>query len=141
MEYSLHVWEEGVSTHTVLLDRVESKAIHLINSSSRIVSLTATMLHLFLPSTAFFMPTALWILLTTLLWPHCTRLSSSSHPHSVHLSNARVTNTFNHSYLSLVNSGTSYLLLYFHFPMACINLIGKSQDINSFLLNNSLRPA
>ncbi|MPC47912.1 hypothetical protein E2C01_041673 [Portunus trituberculatus] len=44
-----------------------------------------------------------------LLQLHCTRLSSSSHPYSVQLPNARIN-------LSLVNSGTPYLPLDFHLP-------------------------
>ncbi|MPC83729.1 hypothetical protein E2C01_078445 [Portunus trituberculatus] len=51
-----------------------------------------------------------------LLWPCCTRLSSSFHPYSVQLSKARVTSILNHSYLSLINYGTPCLLLYFHLP-------------------------
>ena len=49
--------------------------------------------------------------------PCCTRLSISSNPYSVHLSNARV-NQYLHSYiLALVNSGTLFLCLFFHLPM------------------------
>ncbi|MPC62511.1 hypothetical protein E2C01_056596 [Portunus trituberculatus] len=52
-----------------------------------------------------------------LLQPHCTRLSSSSHPYSVQLFHARVNQcTLNHSYIPLVNSETPCLLLHFHLP-------------------------
>ena len=95
MEYASHVW--GGSTHTALLNRVESKAFRLINSSPLTdclqLFLIAAMLPLLLSFTATSMLTALLIsncVPPLLPRPRCTRLASSSHPYSVYLFNPRV---------------------------------------------------
>ena len=46
-----------------------------------------------------------------------------------------LTNTFNHSFLSLVNSGTPCLPLYFQLPMIWLYLRGRFQDICPFILS------
>ncbi|MPD06771.1 hypothetical protein E2C01_102599 [Portunus trituberculatus] len=74
------------------------------------------------------------VLLILLTAPRCTRLSFSSHPYSVQLSNARVTSTLNHSYLSLVNSGTPYLSLYI-FPSS-FDLTSFKREVSSQLHPN-----
>ena len=65
----MHVW--GGSTHTALLNSMESKAFHLINSSPLTDCLQplliATMLPVLLSFTTIFMLTALLILLTACL--------------------------------------------------------------------------
>ncbi|MPC52137.1 hypothetical protein E2C01_045998 [Portunus trituberculatus] len=78
------------------------------------------MLHLFLTFIAIFMLTALLILLIAYL-PSSCGLAAQGFLLSLTLilSNSQMqelTSTLNHSYLSLVNSGTPYLLLYFHLP-------------------------
>ena len=95
MKYGSHVWRG--STHTALLNWVESKAFHLINSPP-LTDCLDSLSHLCnVASLSLFycyfhadcssklancMP-------LSLLRPHYTRLSNS-HPYSVHLSNARV---------------------------------------------------
>ena len=96
MEYGSYVW--GSSTHTVLLDRVESKAFRLINSlpltdcldnlshrrNVAFLSIFYSYFHADCSSEiANRMP-------PPLLRPRCTRLSNFSHSYSVHLSIARV---------------------------------------------------
>ena len=96
MEYVSHVW--GGSTHTALLNRVESKAFRLINSSPLTDCLQSLNHRRNVASLALFyryfhahcsselancMP-------PPLPRPRCTRLSTHSHPYSVHLPNARV---------------------------------------------------
>ncbi|MPC81655.1 hypothetical protein E2C01_076283 [Portunus trituberculatus] len=49
--------------------------------------------------------------------------------------------TLNHSYLSLLNSGTPCLLLYFQLLMTLFNLRGRFHEICPFLLTNSFGPA
>ena len=95
MEYGSHVWE--VWTHTALLNRVESKAFCLINSPPPTECLDSLSHRRNVASLSLFyccfhadcsselanrMP-------LPLLRPRCTRFSTS-HPYSVHLSNARV---------------------------------------------------
>ena len=103
MEYGSHVW--GSSTHTVLLSRVESKAFRLINSPPLTGCLDSLGHRRNVASLSLFycffhadcsseltnsMP-------PSLARPRCTRLSTS-HPYSVHLSNARV-NQYLHSFI------------------------------------------
>ena len=102
IEYGSHIW--GDSTHTPLLNRVQSKTFRLINSPPltdcldslshrRIVaslSLFYSYFHIDCSSElANCMP-------PPYSRPRCTRLSNSLHPYSVHLSNARV-NQYLHS--------------------------------------------
>ena len=90
------MYREG-STHTAILDRVESKAFCL-NSSPRTAGLQSLSACQTVPSLAisycYFHANCSIDLATCipplLLQPCHTRLSSSSHSHSVQLSNARV---------------------------------------------------
>ena len=97
MEYASHVW--GGSTHTALLNRVESKACRLINSSPltdclqplshcRNIASLALFYRYFHANCSSDLANCIPSLLQR---PRCTRLASSSHPYSVHLCNARVT--------------------------------------------------
>ena len=99
MEYASHVW--GGSIHTALLNRVKSKAFRLIKSSPLIDCLQPLSHRRSVASLAIFycyfhancssdLANCMPLLV---LRPRCTRLASSSHSYSIHLSNARV----NHS--------------------------------------------
>ena len=96
MEYASHVW--WGSTHTALLNRVESKAFRLINYSSLVDCLQPLSHRRNIASLALFYryfhancSSDLANCVPPLLpRPRCTRLASSSPPYSVHLSNARV---------------------------------------------------
>lgn len=96
MEYSSHVW--GGSSHTALLDRVESKALRLINSPPLTNCLQSLSHRRNVASLSIFYryfhgncSTDLANCMPRLfLRPRCTKLSSSSHPYSVQLPNARV---------------------------------------------------
>merc|ERR1712035_134538 len=104
MEYASHIW--GGSTHTSLLNRVESKAFRLINSPPLTDNLQSLKIHRDVASLSIFyqyfhgncsselancMSPPLW-------WPRCTRLSTYSHSFSVQLSNVRV-NQYLHSFI------------------------------------------
>ena len=52
-----------------------------------------------------------------LLWTCCANLFTFSHSYFVHLSNARVNQYLHFLSLTLVNSGTLFLCLFFHLPM------------------------
>ena len=103
VEYASHVW--GASTHTQLLSRVESKAFRLIASPPLTDCLESLSLRRNVASLAIFyryyhancsselancMP-------PPLMRPRCTRLSTHSHPFSVHPPFARV-NQYLHSF-------------------------------------------
>ena len=123
-----HVWEN--LTHTVLLNRVESKAFRLINSPPltdcldtlshrrNVASLSIFYLYFHadcLSELANYMP------------PHlprhrCTRLSTSSHPYSVHLPNARV-NQYLHSFIPYTNK------LWNSLPLS---VFSPAYDLNTF---------
>merc|ERR1711980_11675 len=104
MEYASHVW--GGSTHTALLDRVESKALRLINSPP----LTSCVLPLKLRrnvaslsiSYRYFHANCSSELANCmpppLPRPRCTRLSTLSHSYAVQTPNARV-NQYLHSFI------------------------------------------
>ena len=87
----------GGSIHTTLLNRVESKAFHLINSPlndcldslshRRNVASLSIFYHYFHADCSSELANCMPSFLPQ---PRCTRLSTSSHPYSVHLSNARV---------------------------------------------------
>ena len=96
MVYASHVW--GGSTHTALLNWMESKAFRLINSAPlsdclqllshrRNVASLALFYRYFHANCSSDLANCVPPLLPR---PRCTRLASSSHPYSVHLSNARV---------------------------------------------------
>jgi len=104
MEYASHVW--GGSTHTALLDRVESKAFRLINSPPLTNCVLPLKLRRNVASLSIFyryfhancsselancMP-------PPLPRPRCTRLSTLSHPYAVQTPNARV-NQYLHSFI------------------------------------------
>ena len=70
--------------------------------------------------------------------PPCTRLSTYSHPYSVHLFNGRISQHF-HSFM--VNSETLFLCLFFHLPMnwtlsrkECRDTSNAKLDIKPLLL-------
>ena len=103
----------------------ESKAFRLINSPPlidcldslsyrrNVASLYLSYLHFYADSSSEFvncMP-------LPLLQPHCTRLSTSSHPYSVHLPNARV-NQHLHSFIPYTGKLWNFLPLSV-FPPAC----------------------
>ena len=105
MEYASHVW--GGFTHTALLNKVESKAFRLINSSPLTDCLQPLSHHRNVASLALFYryfhancSSDLANCMPALLpRPRCTRLASFSHPpYSVHLSNARV-NQYSQSFI------------------------------------------
>ena len=95
MEYGSYVWVG--STHTAVLYRVESKAFRLINSPPLTDYLDSLSHRCNVASLSFFycyfhdcsselascMP-------PPILRPRCTKLFTSSHPYSIHHSNARV---------------------------------------------------
>ena len=92
MEYASHVW--GGSTHTAFLNRVESKAFHLINSSPltdclQLLSPSKCWISRY-PLSLFSCQLPYWSCYLHVFRPCCTRLSSFSHPFSAQLSNARV---------------------------------------------------
>ncbi len=96
MEYACHMW--GGSTHTALLDRVESEAFRLISAPPLINCVQPLKLRRNVASLSIFyhyfhancfsdltncMP-------PLLLRPRCTRLASAAHPYSVQIPRARV---------------------------------------------------
>ena len=99
VEYGSHIC--GGSTGIVLLNRLESKTFRLINFPPLLSvywlswffkSLTQCCIFI-----SFLLLFSCWLLLNLLTaclpsypWPHSTKLSTSSHPCSVYLSNARV---------------------------------------------------
>ena len=104
MEYVSHVW--GGSTLTALLNRVESKAFRLIDSSPLTDCLqplshrhNVASLGLFYQYFHANCSSDLSNCMPPLLArPRCTRITSSSHPFCVHLSNARV-NLYSQSFI------------------------------------------
>ena len=104
MEYGSHVC--GDSTHTALLNRVESKAFRLINSPTLIDCIDSLTHRRNVASLSIFyryfhadcsselancMP-------LPVPWARSTRLSTSSHPYFIRLPNARV-NQYLHSFI------------------------------------------
>ena len=97
----------GGSTHTVLLRRVESKALRLINSSLLTDGLDYLSHQRNVASLSLFYRNFYADCSSELAncmpppfpRPRCTRLSIFSHPYSVHFSNARV-NQYLHSFIS-----------------------------------------
>ncbi|MPC32023.1 hypothetical protein E2C01_025326 [Portunus trituberculatus] len=128
MEYGSDVW--GGSTHTALLNKVESKAFRLINSSPLTDCLDSLSHRRNVASLSVFyrcfhavcsselancMP-------SPLLRSRCTRLSTSSHPYSVHLPNARV-NQYLHSFIPYTGK------LWNSLP---VSVFPPAYDLNSF---------
>ena len=118
--YGSHV-REG-STHTALLNRVESKACCLINHRPltdclNYLSHWCNVASLYICYHYFHADCSSELtncMPPPLLRPRCTRFSTSSHPYSIYLSNAGI-NQYLHSFI--VNSGTLFLCLFFHLPM------------------------
>ena len=117
-------WFHGGSAHTALLNRVESKAFRLINSSPltdclqplshrRSVDSLALFYRYFHANCSSDLSNCVPPLLPR---PRCTRFASSSHPYSVYLSNARV-NQYSQSFIpfsgKLWNSLPAYDLICF----------------------------
>ena len=119
MVYGSHAW--GGSTHTALLNRVESKALRLINSPPLTDCLDSlshrhnvTSLSNFYGSFHAYCSYELANCMPpSLPRPRCTRHFSSSHPYSVHLPNARI-NQYLQSFIPYtLNSKTLFLCLFF----------------------------
>ena len=114
MEYGSHVW--GDSTHTVLLNRVKSKVFRLINSPPLTDSLDflghRCNVASLSPFYRYFHADCSCELANCMPLPfprpHCTRLSTSSHPYSIHLSDARV-NQYLHSFISYTDKLISFV--------------------------------
>ena len=131
---SIHVWStvpmsRGGSTHTALLNRVESKIFRIINSpplTDCLDSLSyrcnvASFINFL--SVHIFMLTALLNLLTACLHPsHGLTAQDTSHPYSVHLSNAKF-NQYFHSFIPY----TGKLWNSLHMPV-----LPSVYDLNSF---------
>ena len=114
----------GGSTYTALLNRVQSKAFRLINSPPRTDCLDSLSHQRNVASLSIFYRYFHGVCSSELTncmppppprQPRCTRLSTSSHPYFVNLSNARV--IFILSSLTLVNFETLFLCLFFHLPL------------------------
>src|SRR6201990_1727822 len=119
MEYASHIW--GGSTHTALLEKVESRAFHLINSPALTNSLQSLSARRTVASLSLYY---------RYYNGHCsselsrrippplrrvraTRLSTQSHPFSVQLSDPRLKPAMlNLTYTPLVKSGTHSLYLF-----------------------------
>ena len=108
MAYTSHVW--GVSTHTELLNKVESKVFLLIDSPPLTDCLQHLTIHRIVASLAIFyryfhancMP-------SPLPRPHLTRFSTDSHPYSVHPPSARI-NQYLHSFFPFTSKFWNSLL-------------------------------
>lgn len=118
LEYASHVL--GGSTHTALLNRVESKAIRLINSSPLTdfnLLKSAAMLLPLLSFIAISMLTALFNLLNACLHPTRGLAAHEFIPVPITMLTdfllQELTSIFSISCFSLVNSGTAFLRLYF----------------------------
>ena len=105
---------------TVLLDRVESKAIHLTNSSSHWLSSASFSLLeycILLSSIVIFMPTTLMILLTA-----CLPSSSSLTTQGFHLSLPSIPSTSHHH-------NSCSLLIFTHSCIATSECLSSSTDL------------
>ena len=111
------------STHTALLNRMESKAFHLINSppltdcldslSHRCnVASLSLFYRYFHADCSYELANCMH---SPLLQPRCTRLSTSYHPYSVHLYNAR-DNQYLHSFIPYTGKLWNSLPLSVFFP-------------------------
>ena len=123
MEYASHVW--GGSTHTALLNRVESKGFRVINYTPLTDYLQSLFYRRFVASVALFyryfhancssdllpvyLPCSRGLAAQDLPLPLTPILSTSLME--------ELTSMLSLSSLSPVNSGTLSLLLYFHLPM------------------------
>ena len=126
MEYGFHVW--GNSTYTALLNRLESKSFlpDQLSSSNWLSwffkSPKQCCIFIYLLS-LFSCWLLFWILPPLLPRPRCTRLSTSSHPYSVHLPNAKV-NQYLHSLIPYTGKLKNSLPLFVFPPV---------YDLNSFI--------
>ncbi len=124
MEYASHVC--GGSTHTALLDRLESKALRLISSSftDNLLPLKFCKLPLSLSSIVIFTLTALLNSLIACLPLSCGLAAPAFALKLIPLLSKslmlELTSIFTPSSLLLVNSGTLSLYLYFPLPMTWI---------------------
>ena len=122
MEYGSHVWCD--STHTVLLNRIESKVFRLINSPPLTYCFDALSnqrnVTYYLFATAMYMLTALLNLLTACL-PHSRGIAAQVFllliPIFFIFLIHELTSILTLSSLTLVNSGTLFLCLFFHLSM------------------------
>ena len=119
--YGVRVLRMGDSTHTELLNKIESKAFRAIHSPPLTVFsflYSATILHLLLSSTVKFMLTALLNLLTACLPPSRGHAAYDFQQAFIPIMSIylmqELTSILNFSSLLMVNSGTLYLNLYFH---------------------------
>ena len=123
MKYGSHIW--GGSIHTALLNRVESKAFCL-NSPPLTDCLDSlkspTQCCIFIYFLVHCSSELANCMSLPLLQPCCTRLSTSSHPYSVHLPNERA-NQYLHSFIPYTGKFWNSLPLS-AFPPA--------HDLNSF---------
>ena len=118
------------STHTALLNRVESKAFRLISSPPLTDCLDSLSHRGNVASLSLFYcyfhadcSSELANCMPPLFpQPRCTRLSACSHPYSVHLPNARV-NQYFHSFITY--TGKLWNTLY-------LSLFPPAYDLNSF---------
>ena len=122
LEYCSRIW--GTSPYTSLLDRVESKAIHLIGEPSLTSTLDPLPPRRKVASLSLFLPLLLW----SLLWWIGRLYSTSNGSATFHtagifcpkllceLSNAKLISSVMVSSLPLHAFGTLSLLLYFRLP-------------------------
>ena len=131
MEYSSHVW----GTRITVPNRVESKDFRLVNSplTAHIDSISHQ--HNFASLSLFycyFHADCSSVLVNYMpppfLRPRCTRLSTSSHPYSVQLSNARV-KQYLHSFIHYTGKLWNFL------PLSVFPLFQKRSVKTSLILN------
>ena len=123
MEYGSHVWEG--STHAALLNRVESKAFHLINSPPLTDCLDFLSHRRNVASLSLFyryFHADCSSELANYMPPFLPQLYNSSHPYSVHLPNERV-NQYLHSFIPYIGKFWNFLPL---------SVFPPAYDLNSF---------
>ncbi len=134
MEYASHVW--GCSTHTVLLNRVESKAFPLINSPPLTDSILPLNLRCSVASLSIFYryfhanrSSDLANCMPPLLpRPRSTRLSSQAHPYTVQIPYTRV-NRHLQSFILVIGKLWNSLLTLFP-PIYDLNFFQK-ESVNA----------
>ncbi len=130
MEYACHVW--GGSTHTALLDRVESKTFSLIRSYSLISCLLPLNCHRDVASLSIFYryfhahcSSELANCMPQLLPPpRCTRLSSQAQPYTVQYPYARV-NQYLYSFFSVTGKLWNTLHAFVFPPVYDLNIFKR----------------
>ncbi len=130
MEYASHVW--GGFIHTAPINRVESKAFHLINYSLTDYSISQMLLECCISNFyryfhGYCSSELAHCMTLPLLQPRCTRPSTFSHPYSILLTNARVTQHF-HSFIHFTGKLWSSLL---------DSVFPPNYDLNSFKRGSS----